>query len=585
MKKFLLIAVAALGLTACTNTKPSEADLVILYTTDVHGACLAFDIKRNAPAQTSLANVSTYLNKVREENPGKVLVFDTGDFLQGQPSMYYYNYIDTVTPHVCARTYNYLQYDAIGVGNHDIETGDENYEQRLPGQFQMPWLCANAIDTRTNEPMFQPYAVYDREGLKVAVLGMITPHIGAWLPKNLWPNLEFEDMVECAQKWVPIIQEREKPDLLIGLFHAGTDFTASGNDFDTRFNENGSLPAALKVPGFDLCLLGHDHNPQVTLRLNATCDTVHFIDAGTQARRMGRADIHFTRQDDGSYEKRIRTTLVDMEKYAPDSAYIKEFEAAVDSVNIYCDRPLGTLTEPLVGVDGLLGPSAFVDLIHDAQLWASNAEISLASVLSPNDVVPAGDITMRHLFTIYKYENLLNTIHMTADEIRQYLEYGYNKQFNTMHSAKDHLLNWLPAAPGKRPQLASISFNYTSAAGIKYVVDVSKEPGHRVSLISMSDGSPIDPNKLYRVAINSYQYSGGGGFIPCGLGWSKEFLQSRTLTASEIDVRRFAARYIHQLPDHIYTPRQRGDWKVIPEAWWQEAKEREKVLLKNPTFH
>jgi len=585
MKKYLLIAATALGLTACTSTKPAEADLVVLYTTDVHGACLGFDFKRNAPAQTSLANVSTYLNEVRQGNPEKVLLFDTGDFLQGQPSVYYYNYIDTVSTHVCARTYNYLKYDAIGVGNHDIETGEGNYEHRLKSQFQMPWLCANAIDTRTNEPMFQPYAVYDREGVKVAVLGMITPHIGAWLPKKLWQNLEFMDMVECAQKWVPIIKEKENPDLLIGLFHAGADFASSGNDFDTRFNENGSLPAALKVAGFDLCLLGHDHNPQILAKQNLLGDSVQFIDAGTQARKVGRADIHFTLQKDGSYKKKIRTSLIDMKSYAPDSTFVATFQPMVDSVNTYVDQPLGTLTDPLVGVDGLVGPNEFIDLIHDAQLWATNADVSLAAVLSPSDVVPAGPITMRHLFTIYKYENLLYTIQMTADEIRQYLEFGYNKQFNTMHSSKDALLNWLPAEKGKRPQLASITFNFTSAAGIKYVVDVSQEPGHRVKLVSMSDGSPIDPSRLYRVAINSYQYSGGGSFIPVGLGWEKEMLASRTLDTTPIDVRRYVARYISQLPNRTLTPHLRGDWKVVPEAWWEEAKAREKEMLKTPSFH
>lgn len=575
----------ALALTACNNTKPDEADLVILYTTDVHGSCLAYDIKRNAPAENSLANVATYLNEVRKENPGKVLLFDTGDFLQGQPSVYYYDYVDTISTHVCARTYNYLKYDAIGMGNHDIETGEDNYYRRLPHQFNMPWICANAIDTRTNEPMFQPYAVFEREGLKIAVLGMITPHIGAWLPKSMWQHLEFEDMVDCARKWVPIIQEKEHPDLLIGLFHAGTDYAASGNDFDTPFNENGSLPAAMKVPGFDLCLLGHDHNPKLVAKMNVAGDTVQFINAGSHARLMGRADIHFTRQEDGSYRKKIATKLVNMQEYAPDSTYIKEFQPMVDSVNAYVDRPLGILTDTLRGVDGLVGPSEFMDLIHDAQLWATGAEVSLTSVLSPNDVVPAGPITMRHLFTIYKYENLLYTIQMTADEIRQYLEFGFNKQYNTMHSAQDNLLNWLPAEPGKRPQLASITFNFTTAAGIKYTLDVSKEPGQRVKLISMSNGSPIDPERLYLVAINSYQYSGGGNFIPAGLGWDKEMLESRTVKTTDIDVRRFVADYIQQLPNQEIHPHLRGDWKILPEDWWKEAKPREIEMLKKPAFH
>lgn len=585
MKKTLTIAMAAamMSLVSC-NTKPAEADLVILYTTDVHGACLGFDIKKNAPAQTSLANVCTYVKEVREENPEKVLLFDTGDFLQGQPSIYYYNFVDTLAPHICAQTYNYMQYDALGVGNHDIEPGPAVYERLLPSQLQMPWLCANAIDQRTGQPMFQPYAVYERQGLKIAVLGMITPHIGAWLPKALWENLEFEDMTECAAKWVPIIQEKEQPDLLIGLFHAGADYMVNGNDEDTPFNENGSVPAATKVAGFDLCLLGHDHNPAEFRALNIEGDSVVFVDAGTQARKVGRADIHFTRQEDGSYQKNIRTQLVDMKGYAPDSAFLATFQSAVDTVNAFVDQPIGTLTETIRGIDGLVGPSTFIDLIHDAQLWAANAEVSLAAVLSPRDDVEAGTITMRHLFSIYKYENLLYTISMTADEIRQYLEYGYSMQFATMHSANDHMMNFLPAAEGERPELAGISFNFTSAAGIRYVVDLREEAGKRVRLISMSDGSAIDPQRMYKVAINSYQYSGGGNFIPVGLGWDKEKLASRTICNTANDVRSYIAQYIRQ--QGTITPHLRGDWQVLPESWIKQARERDLKILNGPSkFH
>lgn len=136
--------------TSCSKPqRPAETDLVVLYTTDVHGACLPFDFKRNAPAHVSLANVATYVNEVRKQMPDGVMLFDTGDFLQGQPSIYYSNYVDTTDTHIVADTYNYLGYDALGVGNHDIETGEDVYVRRLPSQFRMPWLCANAIDQRT----------------------------------------------------------------------------------------------------------------------------------------------------------------------------------------------------------------------------------------------------------------------------------------------------------------------------------------------------------------------------------------------------------------------------------------------------
>lgn len=573
------MATTLLATTSCTDSRPDHAELVMLYTTDVHGACLPYDFKLDRPARTSLANVCTYVDQERQEHPDGVMLFDTGDYLQGQPSMYYYNYVDTLSDHVVARVYNYLQYDAIGMGNHDIETGEDVYYRRLPNQLQMPLLCANAIDQRTGKPMFQPYAVINRQGIKVAVLGMITPNIHAWLPKTLWPNLEFEDMVECAQKWVPIIQQKEQPDLLIGLFHAGFDYNYGGQDLDTPFNENGSVPAAIKVPGFDIVLCGHDHQVRDFKVANVAGDSVIVLDAQTQAAKVGRAVITFDKVD-GHYQKQITTSLVDMKSVEPDSAFCATFQPVIDTVNAYVDAPLGELTAPLYGEPSLYGPSEFIDFIHEVQLSATGADVSFAAVLSPYDVVPAGTITMRHLFTLYKFENQLFTLSMSGHNIKDYLEYGFAQQFGTMTSANDHLLAYKKDAQGNilregsGPAYKTFTFNFTSAAGIRYTVDVSKPEGERVTIHSMSDGTAFDPSKDYRVAINSYQASGGGNFIPVGLGWDDATLQAHTLDATPKDVRRYVAEYIQQ--QHTITPRLRGDWEVIPHDWWLRGMETDK---------
>ncbi|MDO4496840.1 MAG: 5'-nucleotidase C-terminal domain-containing protein [Bacteroidales bacterium] len=573
---------------ACTP-KPEEADLVLLYTTDLHGAMLSWDINQNAPAKTSLAQVATYVKQERLSDAERVILLDAGDFLQGQPSVYYYNYIATHSEHLAAKVFNDLQYDAIAVGNHEIETGEEVYNGRLRRQFDMPWLAANAIDVRTGQPMFTPYTTFKKKGLKIAVLGMITPKIDAWLPKSLWPNLEFQDMVECAQTWIPIIKENENPDLLIGLFHAGVDYTVNGDDMDSYCNENGTVPAAVKVPGFDLCLAGHDHALNILNVANVSGDSVLIIDAQTQARYIGRVDIHFSRQEDGGYKKVMKPQMVAMADFGPDTDFDSATLPYVQATNRFVDEPVGELTDSIFCEDAMFGPSAFMDLIHEAQLWASRSDVSFASVLSRTAVVEKGPISMRHLFTLYKYENLLFKVNMTADEIRQYLEFGYNRQFNTMTSANDHLLNFDFDEDGQiqyngyGPKLKTFSFNFTSAAGVRYTVDVSKPEGQRVKILSLSNGEPIDPQKLYSVAINSYQYSGGGQFIPEGLGWNDSILESRTIITKNIDVRRHIADYIQRHTP--ITPALRGDWQVIPTEWWEKGKQRDSIILNQTRKH
>lgn len=567
-------------LSSC-QTKPEQADLVLLYTTDVHGACLHYDIRHDRPARTSLANVFTYVKEQRSAYPDAVMLFDTGDYLQGQPSMYYYNYIDTLSPHIVPCIDNYIGYDAIGLGNHDIETGEAVYHDLLPKQFEMPVICANAIDERTGKPMFQPYTIVERQGIRIAVLGMITPNIAAWLPKQLWPNLEFQDMVECAQQWIPTIQKKEQPDLLVGLFHCGSDYTISGNDMDTYKNENGGIPAATKVPGFDIILCGHDHQVNLLSIVNVAGDTVQVLDAQTQAAKVGRADIHLELDAaTGRYKKQITTSLIDMTEVEPDAEFCRKFQYAVDTVNTYVRKPLGELKTTLYGEPSLYGPSEFMDFIHEVQLWSTGADISFASVLSPHDSVSAGELTMRHLFTLYKYENLLFKIRMTGAEVKKYLEFGFDRQFNVMKSANDHLLLFQHDDEGKiltndfGPRLATPTFNYTSAAGIRYTLDVSKPLGERLTIHCMSDGTPFDPEKEYTVAINSYQASGGGDFIPQGLGWSKQELDTHLISAVPKDVRLYVADYIQA--KGTIEPHLRGDWQIIPTDWWKRGMETDK---------
>ncbi|MCI0471840.1 MAG: metallophosphoesterase, partial [Candidatus Aminicenantes bacterium] len=224
---FLIIAIflAVYGFAGCqtaANEPPQAVTLKIIATTDVHGAFFPYDFIKNEEARTSLAQVYTYVKEQRQNKEQEVILLDNGDILQGQPSVYYANFEVPDKPHVCAELLNYMNYDAGTVGNHDIETGHPVYD-RIAKEFHFPWLSANTIDTATGLPYFKPYTIIERKGIKVAVLGLTTPHIPRWLPENIWKGMSFEDMIETAKKWVSIIKEKENPQVIIGLFHSGVD--------------------------------------------------------------------------------------------------------------------------------------------------------------------------------------------------------------------------------------------------------------------------------------------------------------------------------------------------------------------------
>lgn len=570
-------------LSACDN-KPKETVVTLYCTTDVHGNIFNYDLKQNQEANYSLSNVSQYFKNTRQQGKKDYILVDGGDFLQGQPSNYYSNFIDTATTNLVVKVMNYLEYDAAAVGNHDIETGHRVYD-KVKEELQFPWLAANAINIRTGQPYFKPYTIIFRNGVKIAILGMITPGIPKWLPRHLWSGLEFTDMVETARRWVPKIQEEEKPDLLIGVFHSGFNYNYAGENENTPGNENASMLVAQKVDGFDIIVLGHDHQEKVEEIINNAGNRVLLIDPRSHASHLGKVTIHLKRKD-GKYQKEYAASLINLAEIGEDVEYNLRFKPELDKVKNYIDTKIGTFTETVSGREGMFGPSAFTDLIHNAQLASTEADISFSTILQEDAQIDQGDISIRDMFNLYKYENGLYIMKFTGQEIRHYLEFAYDLQYNTMRSENDHLMKFETDADGNILRnsdgnylLANNYFNYSCAAGIRYTVDVSKEPGKRVKIHSMTDGTPFHRDSSYRVAINSYRGNGGGGHLSQGVGLSKDEMQDRIISIQENDVRFYISEYIKN--KGTLTPQCRKDWEVIPAIWFKAGKERDYKLLYN----
>jgi len=136
----------------------------------VHGAIYPYDFIRNVPADGSLARVYTYIKQERSNPHQQVVLLDNGDILQGQPTVYYSNFIDSTNANIVSQVLNYMGYDAATVGNHDIEAGPAVY-RKVEQELKFPWMAANAISTVTGKPAFKPYHVLERNGVRIAVWG------------------------------------------------------------------------------------------------------------------------------------------------------------------------------------------------------------------------------------------------------------------------------------------------------------------------------------------------------------------------------------------------------------------------------
>ena len=533
---------------------------------------LPFDNTEGKATDHSLANLASLVESEGSEN---ILLLDNGDIIQGDPLAYYYNFVDTTREHVVADILNHLHYDAATAGNHDIEAGHAVYD-RLRREYDFPLLAANAIDVTTGKPYFEPYTVLHRKGLKIIVFGLITPSVPNWLPESLYHGIRFEDMVKTARKWMPVMK-KENPDLIIGLFHSGI-----GDEDEKGDDENSSMAVAANVPGFDLIFCGHDHKQDIREIVNNAGENVLLLDGGSRAEVLMHANIGRKKKTEGNGGIEITGSLIEMNTLPASSAFIERYKGVSDTLKEYTAEIIGRSNATATTRDAFFGPSAFVDLIHRIQLDISGADISLAAPLSFDEQISKGDMRIRDMFRLYRFENFLYTVKMTGREVDLHLEHSYGLWFDTMKDRKDYLLRYRYTESGEPVivngtfRLRSASYNFDSAMGIRYTVDVTNPEGARVKITALSDGTLFLPDHTYTVAVNSYRANGGGGHFAAA-GITHSILPSRVISATDRDLRYYMTEWIRN--KGTITPVPLSEWSIIPAEWASSAAKREKKML------
>ncbi len=620
-KRILLSVLAALSLAGAVSAESLSqyADkplvLTIVETSDLHGDLFPYDFKTDKAKDTSLSNVVTLVNGLRAKKDSQVLLLDCGDNLQGQPLIYYYNFVATKEANVFSQAMNKLSYDAIGLGNHDVETGHDVYDkvnaELKKGPTKAGFLSANLVSEKTGKPYFTPYTIVMKGGVKIAILGLTEPAFVKNFPKILYSGIVVEDMAESAKKWIPVIQAKEKPDLIIGLFHAGVDYTYGGYKIDSPFNENSAQLIAQGIPGFDAVFVGHDHqgwdgmgwDPATKTKIevkDANGKAVPIYGALNEARKIPVVTMTLT------YNKTTKkldvaqsAVLQDMTAFAPDAAFVASFDKQIAAAKAWVSKPIGKMEGSINSRDSMFGDSSFVDLIHNLQLELTkdpsfglkSAQISFCAPLSGNAVVPSssdGTIYVRDMFSLYVYENWMYTMDLTGQQVKDFLEVSYDGWFAQMASKEDHLIAFAKGADGalvldartNMPKTKTASYNYDSAAGIIYTVDVSKPAGSRISVASMADGSAFDLARTYSVAINSYRAMGGGGMLEKGAKIpAADLLSMKYVTsATTKDLRFYLTEYIEKQKTSL-SPKPLGNWSVLPADWAEAGRALDYPLL------
>ncbi|MFE7956876.1 bifunctional metallophosphatase/5'-nucleotidase [Streptomyces sp. NPDC057413] len=528
-------AVAAPAAQAAPAERPGGHEkryaLTVMGTTDLHGHVFNWDYFKDAEYADKagnamgLARISTLVNQVRaEKGRENTLLLDAGDTIQGTPLTYYYAKVDPITAaggpvHPMAAAMNAIGYDAAALGNHEFNYGIETL-RRFEEQLDFPLLGANAVDAKTLRPAFPPYVmktfrVKGARPVKVAVLGLTNPGIAIWDKAYVQGKLAFPGLEEQAAKWVPKLRSMGA-DVVIVSAHSGTSGTSSYGD-QVPYVENAAANVAQKVPGIDAILVGHAHLeiPELRVVNEQTGKTVVLSEPLCFAERLTLFDIELAFRR-GCWEvESVAASLRDSKTVADDPRITQLLAQQHAKVVAYVNQVVGKATATLTTVDARYTDAPIIDLITKVQedvvkaalagtQYASLPVIAQASPFSRTSQIPAGDVTIRDLSSLYVYDNTLVAKLMTGAQVRAYLEYSAEYFVQTAPGAVVDVEK-LTNANG-RPD-----YNYDYVSGLRYDIDIAQPAGSRIKDLTFG-GAPLDDAQQFVLAVNNYRANGGGAF-------------------------------------------------------------------------
>ncbi|MBR6054567.1 MAG: 5'-nucleotidase C-terminal domain-containing protein [Bacteroidales bacterium] len=574
----ILLAVALVA-TACGRPADGEHVLTILSTNDIHGHYYDSTYVGGG-LQKSLIGVSALVDSVRiADGVDNVVLVDAGDILQGDNAAYYFNYVDTLSEHIYSRMAGYMHYDAVAWGNHDVETGHAVYDRfsRELASHGIPLLAGNAIRNDNGKTYFPLYKMVRRAGLRVAILGYTNMNIKGWLSEDIWSGMHFVAVASRLQDDADMVRRKEKADVVIAVMHTGTG--KEGVDIP----EAEALKVFRSVRGVDFVFCSHDHRP-----FTAATDSCVLINTGSHCRYLGEGRLKVTVSDGKVVSKVFEAPrLIPVDPAKPDTVMRAAFHDDYLKVKEFTLKEVGRLMSDLRTADAYVGMSDYINLIHTIQLGCAPARISLAAPLTYNGTVKAGTLIYNDLFTIYPYENQLFVVSMTGKEIRDALEYSYDHWIQTP-DASGHVLKIAPRSDARTGQTGwsfiNRSYNFDSAGGLVYTVDVTKPLGERVAIESLASGEPFSESETYPVAMTSYRANGGGGILFEGAGIDTDAIDSR-IVARYPEIRELLYDYLleHGTIDPAVTgnPAIIGSWRFVPDHTAPAALGRDLKLLFN----
>ncbi|MGD1822046.1 MAG: bifunctional metallophosphatase/5'-nucleotidase [Pleomorphochaeta sp.] len=529
-------------------TGADEVTIAIAATSDVHGRIYPYEYAIDSEDNDAGFSMTyPFVEQIREEYPN-ALVIDVGDTVQDN-SAELFNDMDI---HPMVECMNMMEYDVWVPGNHEFNFGLPFLERNLEA-FEGRVVCANIKNVADGSDYVLPYQIFDIEGVKVAVIGGVAPHVPQWeasAPEH-FQGLDFVSPLQATKDAVAAIGD--SADVIVAAMHM------SRNGQYEEENISGAYQLAEEIPELDLIIAGHEHATYCE-KVNDT----YVMEPGRYGNKVAFSTINLVKVDGEWTIEDVQAENLVTKGADASKEVLEEFKWVHDKSVENANTVIGEITSDFLpeGVDYITGDSnvttmprtqiedtAVIDLINTVQKKYANAEVSSAALFNFGSTLNKGDFKKKDVAFIYKYNNTLMGVNITGQNLLDYMEWSVS-YYNTYHDG-DVTISFNPDVRG---------YNYDMFAGVDYKVDISKEAGSRIVNPTIN-GEAIDPSRVYKLAVNNYRFG-----TLSSHGWVDEtdvYYDSYNEDQLNAEVRALIAKYVQEELDGVLAPTCDNNWELV----------------------
>ena len=529
--------------------------ITVMQTSDLHGRIYPHDYATDSEdSDAGIAKIQTLIEAERAANPNNILM-DCGDTVQDNSAELF----NDLPVHPMVQAMNEMDYDVWAIGNHEFNF-EKSFLERNIEAFEGAVLSANTYKEGTDERWLDAYEIFEFDGVRVAVVGMLPPNIPLWeasAPSH-FAGLEFTGTLEETGK---VVAELEgKYDVLVGAYHLGPD---GDHGFE------GVEEIAEAYPEFDVIFAGHAHS-KYTNEING----VKIIEPGKYGWALATADIEVVKSGDSFEVASVNVENIESDPVDPDDGIMDTFAFVHEESVADANTIVGKITDDFIarpdyitGEDEIetmptaqLEDTAVIDLINEVQMFYTEADVSSAALFNFGSNLKEGDFKKKDVAFIYKYPNTLVGVNITGANLKEYMEWsaGY---YNTYEDG-DLTVSFNPEVRG---------YNYDMFSGPTYEIDITKDSGDRVQNI-MIDGKALEMDKVYKLAVNNYRFGTLMGLELVTM--DDKYYDSYEIMQDKGRIRDLIIKYTVEEKDGTLEPTVDNNWKITGVTFDKDMQEK-----------